>query len=62
MALSRERKVLQSRRELLRIPRHLQRENLKGYLRIGGICSRGKPVATVGIHAAMFEFGQSVFA
>jgi hypothetical protein len=27
-----------------------------------GICSRGKPVATVGIHAAMFEFGQSVFA
>jgi hypothetical protein len=61
MALSRERKVLQSRRELLKIPWHLQREISKT-IRIGGICSRGKPVATVGIHAATFEFGQSVFA
>jgi hypothetical protein len=54
MALSRERKVLQSRRELLRIPWHLQREISKTIYALAD--------ATVGIHAAMFEFGQSVFA
>jgi hypothetical protein len=61
MALSRERKLLQSRRELLRIPWHLQREISKTIYALLNLLKR-QAGCPVDIHAAMFEFGQSVFA